>query len=55
MKKAVVILSGGLDSLCLGSYLGRKYDLYGITFSYGQRASQELNAAKLVGKLLKLK
>ncbi|MEM4391585.1 MAG: 7-cyano-7-deazaguanine synthase [Candidatus Nitrosotenuis sp.] len=55
MKKAVVILSGGLDSLCLGSYLDRKYDLYGITFSYGQRASQELNAAKLVGKLLKLK
>jgi 7-cyano-7-deazaguanine synthase len=55
MKKAVVVLSGGLDSLCLGSYLGRKYDLYGITFSYGQRASQELNAAKLVGRLLKLK
>lgn len=55
MKKAVVILSGGLDSLCLGSYLGTKYDLYGITFSYGQRASQELNAAKLVGRLLKLK
>jgi 7-cyano-7-deazaguanine synthase len=55
MKKAVVILSGGLDSLCLGSHLGGKYELYGITFSYGQRASQELNAAKLVGRLLKLK
>ncbi len=54
-KKAVVILSGGLDSLCLGAYLGSKYDLYGITFSYGQRASEELDAARRVGMALKLK
>lgn len=54
-RKAVVILSGGLDSLCLGAYLGSKYDLYGITFSYGQRATQEIGAARLVGKTLKLK
>lgn len=54
-KKAVVILSGGLDSLCLGAYLDSRYDLYGITFSYGQRASRELDAAKLVGMALKLK
>ncbi|MGI0004388.1 MAG: 7-cyano-7-deazaguanine synthase [Candidatus Nitrosotenuis sp.] len=54
-KKAVVVLSGGLDSLCLGAYLETKYDLYGITFSYGQRASSELGAARLVGKVLKLK
>jgi 7-cyano-7-deazaguanine synthase len=54
-KKAVVILSGGLDSLCLGAYLGSKYDLYGITFSYGQRASKELSAARRLGKILGLK
>jgi 7-cyano-7-deazaguanine synthase len=54
-KKAVLVLSGGLDSLCLGAYLGTKYDLYGITFSYGQRASSELDAARRVGKLLNLK
>jgi 7-cyano-7-deazaguanine synthase len=54
-KKAVVILSGGLDSLCLGAHLVSKYTLYGITFSYGQRASGELNAAKRVGKMLGLK
>jgi len=54
-KKAVVILSGGLDSLCLGAHLSKSYDLYGITFSYGQRASRELEAAKKVGKALKLK
>lgn len=55
MKKAVVIISGGLDSLCLGAYLARKYDLYGITFSYGQRATKELKAAKKVGKALRLR
>lgn len=41
--------------MCLGTYLGSKYDLYGITFSYGQRASSELDAARHVGKALKLK
>ena len=50
-----MILSGGLDSLCLGAHLSKSYDLYGITFSYGQRASRELEAAKKVGKALKLK
>lgn len=55
MKKAVVVLSGGLDSLCLGAYLSSKYDLYGITFSYGQRASQELDSARRVGKILRLR
>ena len=54
-KKAVLILSGGLDSLCLGAYLGSRYDLYGITFSYGQRASKELSASRRVGRTLKLK
>ncbi len=55
LKKAVLIISGGLDSLCLGAYLSKKYDLYGITFSYGQRASNELRAAKKVGRFLHLK
>ncbi|MDG7049974.1 MAG: 7-cyano-7-deazaguanine synthase [Nitrososphaerota archaeon] len=55
MKKAVVICSGGLDSLCLGAHLSKQYELYGITFSYGQRASKELEAARKVGKALHLK
>ena len=54
-KKAVAILSGGLDSLCMGAYLKPKFDLYGITFSYGQRASSEISSAKFVAKTLKLK
>ena len=55
MKKAVIILSGGLDSACMMSYLKKGYQLYGITFAYGQRASQEIKAAKRIAKLLKLK
>ena len=55
MKKAVIILSGGLDSACMVSYLKKGYQLYGITFAYGQRASEEIKAAKRIAKLLKLK
>ncbi len=54
-KRAVLVLSGGLDSLCLGAHLGSRYDLYGITFSYGQRASKEIEAAKFVGRILRLR
>jgi len=55
MKKAVIVLSGGIDSVCMGAILKSKYDLYGITFSYGQRANQEIKSAKKIGKILKLK
>lgn len=55
MKKAVVIFSGGVDSVCTCTYLNRKYDLYGISFAYGQRASQELKTAKSLAKILRLK
>ena len=55
MKKAVIILSGGLDSACMVSYLKKGYQLYGVTFAYGQRASQEIKAAKRIARLLKLK
>ena len=55
MKKAVIVLSGGIDSVCMGAILKSKYDLYGITFSYGQRANQEIKSAKKIGKTLKLK
>ena len=43
-KKAVVVFSGGLDSVCIGSTLKSKYELYGITFSYGQKADKEINS-----------
>ncbi|HET6516922.1 MAG TPA: 7-cyano-7-deazaguanine synthase [Nitrosopumilaceae archaeon] len=55
MEKAVVVFSGGLDSVCACSYLKSKYELYGISFSYGQRATSEIKSAKKFAKILNLK
>ena len=55
MKKAVVVFSGGLDSVCTCAYLKSRYDLYGISFSYGQRASPEIKSARKFAKILGLK
>lgn len=55
MKKAVIVFSGGIDSICSCAYLKSKYQLYGISFSYGQRADQEINVAKKFSKILGLK
>ena len=55
MKKAVIVFSGGIDSVCAVSFLKSKYELYGITFSYGQKADMEIAAAKLFAKKLGLK
>ncbi len=49
MKKAVVLVSGGLDSatvLAIARSAG--YDCYAVSFDYGQRHSAELNAARRV-------
>ena len=50
-----MIFSGGVDSVCTCAYLKSKYDLYGISFSYGQRANQEIKVAKSFAKILGLK
>ena len=55
MKKAVIVFSGGVDSVCAVSCLKSKYELYGITFSYGQKANSEIAAAKSFAKKLGLK
>lgn len=49
-KKAVVILSGGLDSTtCMGMAREKGYELFPITFDYGQRHRIEIeNARKVV-------
>jgi len=53
--KAVIVFSGGLDSVCTATYLTKQYDLFGITFSYGQKASKEVKVAQQFSKLLKFK
>ncbi len=48
-KKAVLLLSGGLDSatvLAMASLQG--FECYALSFNYGQKHSAELNAAKKV-------
>ena len=55
MKKAIIIFSGGLDSVCTAIHLQSRFELYAITFSYGQKANQEITLAKYFAKILKLK
>ena len=55
MEKAVLVFSGGIDSVCAASYLKSKFELYGISFSYGQKANREIIAAKSFAKKLHLK
>lgn len=55
MKKAVVLLSGGLDSAtCLSYALSKGYQCYGLGFDYGQLHSIELRQAEQIAKHLKV-
>ena len=56
MKKAVVLLSGGLDSTTtLAIALSEKYDCYGLSFNYRQRHQAELTAAEKIASVFGLK
>lgn len=51
MKKAVVLLSGGLDSTtCMAIAKEEGYEIYPISFDYGQRHNLELECARKVAK-----
>ncbi|MCE5324205.1 7-cyano-7-deazaguanine synthase QueC [bacterium] len=53
MKKAVVLISGGLDSATTAAIAKSEgYDLYAMSFDYGQRHRREIDSAKAVAKSL---
>lgn len=50
-KKAVVLLSGGLDSsTAIAMAAEQGYELYALSFRYGQRHARELEAARAIGQ-----
>ena len=52
MKRAVVLLSGGLDSVtALAIAIEQGYECYTLSFNYGQRHDAELVAAEKLSKL----
>lgn len=56
IKKAVVLLSGGLDSTTtLAIAKSQNYDLYTLTFRYGQRHELEVQAARKVSNYFNVK
>ncbi len=54
-KKAVILLSGGLDSsTCVAIAQDEGFDVYGLSFRYGQRDTRELDAAAAVAKAMNI-
>ena len=54
MKRAVVLLSGGVDSTTTGAIAGAGgFELYALTFDYGQRHKIEIDSAKWCAQSLK--
>lgn len=53
MKKALLLLSGGIDSATCGAMARKQgYALYALSFKYGQRHAVELKAARKVAAAL---
>ena len=50
-KKAIILLSGGLDSITvLALAMNHGYQCYALSFDYGQRHNAELKAAHVIAK-----
>ena len=55
MNKAVVLLSGGLDSATTAAIaIAQGYEAIALSFRYGQRHYKELEAAKKIAKILNI-
>ncbi|WP_372833781.1 7-cyano-7-deazaguanine synthase, partial [Pontibacterium sp.] len=56
VKKAVVLLSGGLDSAtALAMAKDQGFECYVLSFDYGQRSLTELNAARQIAVQMDVK
>ncbi len=56
MKRAVILLSGGIDSTTtLSIAIAEGYEVYALSFDYGQRHQIETEAARRVAKSLGVK
>jgi len=56
MKRAVVLVSGGIDSATtLAICLHREFETYALSFDYGQRHKLELRAARKVTTALRVR
>ncbi len=54
MSRAVLVVSGGMDSATMAYYYKSKgYDVHLVGFNYGQRHSKELECLILIGEQLK--
>lgn len=55
MEKAVILLSGGLDSTtCLSQAIKDGYEVFPLSFDYGQRHRKELLCAELICQFYKI-
>ena len=55
-NKAVILLSGGIDSATAAAIAQQDgFDLYALTFRYGQRHQREIEAAKRVAAWLRVR
>ncbi|MDD2644492.1 MAG: 7-cyano-7-deazaguanine synthase, partial [Methanobacteriaceae archaeon] len=55
-KKAITVLSGGLDSAVATAVYAKEYDIHAITFDYGQKAAKkEIQVSKEICKALNIK
>ena len=56
MKKAVILISGGLDSATISAIAkAQNFELYGLSFDYGQRHKIELESAKKIANFFPMK
>ena len=56
VKKAVCLLSGGLDS-CVSAFIAKDigYEIYALSFNYGQKHNKEIECARKIVKYLNAK